>query len=112
MVGREVGVEDLEGLDVVEVDLDVVLETVLVEFDTGLVDWPNVGLPVGVAGLLVGVAGLEAGPPELEGRRIPILDVFNPEDGTCCLDIIPFLFIASGWEFDSYNISKVNDIID
>ncbi|MFS7995098.1 hypothetical protein Hanom_Chr12g01114061 [Helianthus anomalus] len=142
MVGREVGVEDLVGLDVgvevgldvgvevsldvavevslddgVEVSLDVavevgldVFEIVLVEFDIDLVDDPNAGLPVevaglpvevaglpvGVAGLPVGVAGLEAGPPEEEGLRSPLLEVFNPGEDTCCLDTKLFLPVASG----------------
>lgn len=129
MVGRDVGVEDLEGLVVVvEVGLDVapgvdldddvgvglvdvVLEIVLVEFATDLVDEPNVGLPDGVAGLPVGVTGLEAGPPEDEGLRSPVLEVFNPGDDTCCLDPKVFLPLASVWVFDSYS-KQVNNIIN
>lgn len=96
-VGRGVGVEDLEGLDaVVEVGLEVVLGT---EFDVGLDDVPNVGLPVGVA-------GLEPGPPEEDGLRSPALEVFNPGDGTGCLDTKLFLPVASGL-FDSRDFKAV-----
>lgn len=101
-VVRGVGVEDLEGLDaVVAVGLDVVLEVVLgTEFDVGLDDVPNVGLPVGVA-------GLEPGPPEEDGLRSPELEVFNPGDDTGCLDTKLFLPVASGWVFDSRDFNAV-----
>lgn len=127
MVGREVGVDDLEGLDVVvEVVLEVELEVALgIELDTSLVDEPNVGLPVGVAGLPVevtglpaelaglpvGVAGREPGPPEEEGLRSPALEVFNPGDDNGCLDIILFLPVASGWVFDSRDFSAAGRVL-
>ncbi|GJW59371.1 hypothetical protein Tco_0108706 [Tanacetum coccineum] len=120
-VEREVGVDDLVGLEgVFEVGLEVVLELVLVvELDTGLVaeldkgldDEANVGRLVGVAGLPAGLAGLpleeaglpleeaglEPGPPEEEGLRSPVLEVFNPGDDIGCLDTMLFLPVAPGW---------------
>lgn len=122
MVGREVGVEDLAGLDVAveagldvaveaglddeaEVGLDVMLEVVLVsEFDMVL----DADLPVGVAGLEPGPpedTGREPGPPDEDGLRSPPLEVLNPGDDTCCLGIVLFLPVASGWVFDSYTRS-------
>lgn len=57
MVGREVGVEDLEGFD----------------------DAVNVERPVGVE-------GLDPGPPDDEGLRTPVLELFNPGEETGCLE--------------------------
>lgn len=56
-VGREVGVEDLEGFD----------------------DGVNVERPVGVE-------GLDPGPPDDEGLRTPVLELFNPGEKDGCLD--------------------------
>lgn len=56
-VGREVGVGDLEGFD----------------------DAVNVERPVGVE-------GLDPGPPDDEGLRTPVLEIFNPGEEAGCLD--------------------------
>lgn len=72
-VARDVGVEDLEGLDVIVV----------------------VGRPVGVA-------GLDPGPPDEEGLRSPVLEAFKPGEEVDCLDTKLFLPEASGWGFASY----------
>ena len=81
---RDVGVEDLEGLE----DVDV-------------------GRPVGVAGLdpPPGVTGLEPeppdedgldpGPPDEEGLRIPEFEEVSPVDAVGCLGIKLFLPVVS-----------------
>lgn len=56
-VAREVGVEDLAGLEVVV----------------------NVGRPVGVA-------GRDPEPPDDEGLRVPAAEEFNPGEEADCLD--------------------------
>lgn len=73
-VAREVGVDDLAGLDA-EV---------------------NEERPVGVE-------GLDPGPPEDEGLRSPALEEFSPGEEGCCLDTKLFLTAGSGWGFASYN---------
>nr|GME13521.1 ATP binding protein [Ipomoea batatas] len=94
-VAREVGVEDLDGLDVVKVGValdapavDIPLDAV---FGVGLatevdLDVLNVGRPVGVEGL---------DPPADEGLRRPELEVF-PGDEAGCLDIKLLLAVGSG----------------
>lgn len=77
-VAREVGVEDLEGLDVVV----------------------NVGRPVGVA-------GLDPGPPDDEGRRIPTLEEFNPGEEAGCFETKLLLAIGSCWRFASLDFSTL-----
>lgn len=84
IVLREVGVEDLEGLE----DVDV-------------------GRPVGVAGLdpPPGVAGLDPGPPDEggldpgppdeEGLRMPETEEDNPADAVGCLGIKLLLTVVS-----------------
>nr|GEU42598.1 hypothetical protein [Tanacetum cinerariifolium] len=116
MLEREVGVDDLIGLEgMFEVGLDVMLELVLVveldmglvaELDMGLDDAANVGRQVGVAGLPARLVGLpleetclEPGPPEEEGLRSPTLVVFNPGDDNGCLDTMLFLPVAPGWRY-------------
>lgn len=74
---REVGVEDLEGLDAVV----------------------NMGRPVGVA-------GLDPGPPDDEGLRIPAPEEFNPGEEADCLDTKLPLAAASGCGLASYNHKK------
>lgn len=69
----DVGVEDLEGLDVVV----------------------NVGRPVGVA-------GLDPGPPDDEGLRIPALEVFKPGEEVACLDTKLLLVVGSSCGFANY----------
>lgn len=105
-VPREVGVEDLEGLE------DV-----------------NVGRPVGVAGLdpPPGVTGLEPGPPDEggldprppdeggldpgppdeDGLRIPETEEVNPVDAFGCLCIKLLLTVVSVWEFANLDLSAV-----
>ncbi|KAL6541616.1 hypothetical protein OROGR_011102 [Orobanche gracilis] len=111
-VGRGVGVEDLDGLDVaVGVSLDDVIEVGLAGADNvGLFDVEvKVDRDVEVTltvGRPVGVAGLE--PPEEDGLRSPPLEVFGPgdddddadDDGG--LDDKLLLEVGSGWELDSY----------
>lgn len=106
-VGREVGVADLEGFDIVaDVALDDVFEAVLtaaanvglfaVEVKVDLDVELTVGRPVGVA-------GLDPGPPEEDGRRSPPVEVFNPGDEFCCLDDKLLLTACSGWALASFN---------
>lgn len=71
-VAREVGVEDLEVLDVVV----------------------NVGRPVGVA-------GLDPGPPDDEGLRITTLEEFNPGEEADCFETKLLLVVGSCWRFAS-----------
>ena len=72
-VEREVGVEDLEVLDVVV----------------------NVGRPVGVA-------GLGPGPPDDEGRRVPTLEEFNPGEEVACFGTkLLLVVVGSCWRFPS-----------
>lgn len=83
-VAREVGVEDLEVLDVVvNVERPVVPDVVV-----------NVGRPVGVA-------GLDPGPPDDEGRRMPTLEEFNPGEEAGCFGTKLLLVVGSGWRFAS-----------
>ncbi|KAL6980688.1 hypothetical protein U1Q18_022325 [Sarracenia purpurea var. burkii] len=95
-VALEVGVEDLEGLgptvdvgleDVVDVDLGAVV-------GGGLAAEANVGRPVGVA-------GLDPGPPDDEGLRVTVLELFNPGAVDVCLDAKLLLAAGSGWGFAS-----------
>ncbi|KAM7271766.1 hypothetical protein ACFE04_030980 [Oxalis oulophora] len=76
-VDREVGVVDLEGLEV-----------------------------AGNVGRLVGVAGLDPRPPDDEGLCIPKLDEFNPGDEVACLGVKLLLTPGSGCEFANYNNDK------
>lgn len=92
--GREVGVADLEGFDVVVgVTLDVAFVVVLTAADNaGLFDDEvKVDLDELRVGRPVGVAGLDPGPPEEVGRRSPPVEVFNPGDETCSLDDVVLL---------------------
>lgn len=105
-VAREVGVADLEGLDVVvDVALDVAVNDglepvvsvclgaeVMVALDVAL----KVGRPVGVEGL---------DPPEEEGLRSPALEVVNPGDEVDCLDGKLLLTTGSVWGFASLDFS-------
>lgn len=74
----DVGVEDLEGLDVVV----------------------NVGRPVGVA-------GLDPGPPDDEGLRIPALEVFKPGEEVACLDTKLLLVGGSSCGFANLDFRAV-----
>lgn len=74
----DVGVEDLEGLDVVV----------------------NVGRPVGVA-------GLDPGPPDDEGLRIPALEVFKPGEEVACLDTKLLLVVGSSCGFANLDFRAV-----
>lgn len=76
-VALDVGVEDLEGLDVVV----------------------NMGRPVGVA-------GLDPGPPDDDGLRVPALEVFSPGEEAAGLDIKLFLAVGSGCRFANYKKHK------
>lgn len=101
-VALEVGVEDLEGLDtVVDVGLDAV-----VDVDLGAV--VSVGLAAeAIVERPVGVTGLDPGPPDDEGLRTPILEVFNPGDKAECLDAECDLEAGSSWGFASLDFSAV-----
>lgn len=103
-VAREVGVADLEGLDMAtDAALDVVVidgfepvvraglgAEIMVDLDVAL----KVGRPVGVEGL---------DPPDDEGLRSPALDVVNPGDEVACLDGKLFLTAVSTWGFANFN---------
>ncbi|KAJ6690181.1 hypothetical protein OIU85_006461 [Salix viminalis] len=73
-VAREVGVDDLEGLEPVV----------------------TMGRPVGVEGRPVGVEGLDPGPPDDEGLRNAAPEEFNPGEEADCLDTKLPLSIGSG----------------
>lgn len=78
-VGREVGVDGLEGLDVAV----------------------NVERPVGVA-------GLDPAPPDDEGLRSPALETeFNPGDEEGCLETKLLLVTVSAWGFANLDFSAV-----
>lgn len=77
-MGRDVGVEDLEG------------------FEGPVNDWRPVG-----------VAGLEAGPPADKGLRNPVPEVFNPGDDVGCQETELLLVAVSGWEFANLDFSTV-----
>lgn len=131
--GRAVGVEDLavdlDGVDdlagtdcfaaetagLVEVPAGLLAAT---EDLTGTVDLleDKVGREVGVEGLealedvvsvgrLVGVAGLDPGPPDDEGRRIPVPEVFDPGEEAGCLDVTLVLAGGSTMEFANRDLS-------
>lgn len=105
-VGREVGVADLEGFDiVVDVTLDDAFEVGLAEANVGLFDVEvKVGLDDELSvGRPVGVAGLDPVPPEEDGLRSPIVEVFNPGDEVGCRDDKLLLAAGSGWGLDSFN---------
>lgn len=93
--GREVGVEDLVGLDVV-VEVVLLLET---RFDMALDCVPKDGLLVGVEGL---EPDPEPEPPEEDDLRCPAL---GPGDAARGLDANIFLPLASGWVFDNLDFS-------
>lgn len=98
---RLVGVEDLEGLEDVDVDRPVGV--------AGRDPPPGVpGLEFGPpdeGGLDPGPpdeGGLDPVPPEEEGLRIPETEEVKPVDADGCLDITLLLPVVSGWEFDNY----------
>lgn len=110
MVAREVGVADLDDLDVVVVDivLEVAVDVIAlvaaldVDLDAEVMvdlDELNVGLPVGVEGL---------DPPEEDGLRRLELEEFNPEEEASCLDSMLLLAVASGRGF--VNCIKSNNL--
>lgn len=107
-VEREVGVEDLDGRDVVVVDivLEVAVDVIAldaavdvrldadVKEDVAL----NVGRPVGVEGL---------DPPDEDGLRRPEFEVFNPAVEAGCLDAKLLLPEGSGWGFANLDLNAV-----
>lgn len=101
VMAREVGVEDLEGLDVLPTeDLDVAADEGLgAELKTGLDAEFRVGRRVGVA-------DLGPGPPDEEGLLPPPLDIFNPGDEADCLDAKLFA-VDSSWTFASLDFDAV-----
>lgn len=101
-VAREVGVEDLEGLDVLPTEgLDVAVDEDLgAEVNTGLDAELRVGRRVGVADLV-------PGPPDEEGLLPPPLDIFNPGDIADCLDAKLLLEVDSSWTFASLDFDAV-----
>lgn len=100
-VAREVGVEDLEGLDVLPTEgLDVAGDEGLrAELNTGLDTEFRVGRRVGVADLV-------PGPPDEEGLLPPLLDIFNPGDEADCLDA-KLLAVDSSSTFASLDFKAV-----
>lgn len=93
-VAREVGVDDLVGLDMgVDINLDVVVNDAFEPvFSVGLGADVKAALDVVLnAGHQVGVEGLnppdeEGLPPDEEGLRSPAVEVVNPGDEVGCLD--------------------------
>lgn len=100
-VAREVGVEDLEGLDVLPTKgLDVAA-------DEGLGADVNTSLDTEFrVGRRVGVADLGPGPPDEEGLLTPPLDIFNPGDEAKCLDA-KLLAVDSSWTLASLDFDAV-----
>ena len=111
IVPRDVGVEDLEGFD----DVDVGRPVGVAGLDpppgvTGLEPGPpdERGLdptPPDEGGLDPGPpdeGGLDPGPPDEEGLRIPETEEFKPVDAVDCLGITLFLPVVSVWEFPNY----------
>ncbi|KAF9676919.1 hypothetical protein SADUNF_Sadunf08G0053400 [Salix dunnii] len=80
-VAREVGVDDLEGLE-----------------------------PVVTVGHPVGVEGLDPGPPDDEGLRIAAPEEFNPGEEADCLDTKLPLPLGSGWGLASYDHNEQNSL--
>ena len=97
---REVGVEDLDGLEDVNVDRRVGVA--------------GLDPPPGVTGLEPGPpeeGGLDPGPPDEEGLRIPETEEVNPVDEVGCLGIRLLLSVVSVWEFANYITTEKGNLL-